>query len=121
MKYNKYNTEEDWVKCHPDNRELVKEYLMYLKATNKSKTTTERYEHNLKLFMVWLLHEVDNIQFAKLTKRHVMRWMAYLQDTGVSSNRIRTLRSTVSSLSGFIENIIADEDERYGLIYNLLQ
>lgn len=111
---NKYNAVRDWELVSKENRDLVKEFMDYLCATDKSPQTRKMYFHNLQLFFLWVRLERDNKFFAELKKRDYMAWMAYLSgEQKLSSNRVGVLRSTVSSLANFAENILEGEDERF--------
>jgi integrase/recombinase XerD len=117
-----YDAESDWINnVNKDNKKLVKEYMEYISATDKSPQTKESYLHNLKLFFQWVYKEKDNRFFAELKKRDFMSWLSYLvEDQELSPARVRTLRSTVSSLSNFCENILADEDSKFENYRNLI-
>ena len=111
IEYHTYNASEAWEHVNKDNKQLVKEYMEYISATDKSPDTKNSYLHNLKLFFQWILNERDNKFFADLKKRDYMSWLSYLVDTQkLSPSRVRQLRSTVSSLSNFCENVLADEE-----------
>jgi len=109
IEYHTYNASEAWEHVNKDNKSLVKEYMEYISATDKSPDTKNSYFHNLKLFFQWVMNERDNKFFAELKKRDFMSWLFYLVDTQrLSPSRVRQLRSTVSSLANFCENVLAD-------------
>lgn len=111
---NKYDAVKDWELVSKENRDLVKEFMDYLCATDRSPQTRKVYLHNLQLFFLWVRVERDNKFFADLKKRDFMSWMAYLSgEQKLSPNRVCVLRSTVSSLANFAENILEGEDERF--------
>lgn len=121
MSWHTYDTEVEFNNVNKENQDLIKEYLEYISATDRSPQTREKYLHNLKLFFVWVLKEKDNKFFADLKKRDYMGWLSYLVDKQeLSPSRVRTLRSTVSSLANFCENILADEDDRFENYRNLI-
>lgn len=122
IEYHIYNAGEAWQYVNLDNKQLVKEFMEYISATDKSPDTKVSYLHNLKLFFQWVMNERDNKFFAELKKRDFMSWLSYLIDTQkLSPSRVRQLRSTVSSLSNFCENVLADEDERFDSYINLIR
>lgn len=107
-----YDAESAWAKVNGHNRLIVEEYLINLGATGKSQKTIKVYTHNLKLFFQWVLEQRDNKEFYKLKKRDYSAWLNYLVNTqNLSSARVRVLRSTVSSLSNFCENVLAEDDD----------
>ena len=107
-----YDAEGAWDKVNPHNKMIVEEYLINLGATGKSKKTIKVYTHNLKLFFQWVLEQRENKEFYKLKKRDYSAWLNYLVNTQkLSSARVRVLRSTVSSLSNFCENVLAEDDD----------
>ena len=121
MEYHIYNVEEAWEDVSEENKILVKEFMEYVSATDKSPETKRVYIHNLKLFFQWVLNERENKFFAELKKRDFMSWLSYLVDTQkLSPSRVRQLRSTISSLSNFCENVLADEDKRFENYRNLI-
>ena len=98
----------------PENRELQAEFLEYLKSINRSPNTIAGYENDLDIFFVWNLQQNRNKAFRDITKRDLIRYQGWLiNENENSSNRVRRLRSAISSLSNYVENIIADEDEDY--------
>ena len=121
IEYHTYNASEAWEHVNKDNKSLVKEYMEYISATDKSPDTKNSYFHNLKLFFQWVMNERDNKFFAELKKRDFMSWLSYLVDTQrLSPSRVRQLRSTVSSLANFCENVLADEHFRFENYRNLV-
>lgn len=121
IQINRYNTKEKWKKVNEDNKKIVKEYMEYASATDKSQATREVYLHNLQLFFVWVMEERDNIFFTELTKRDYMGWLSYLIDKQkLSPSRVRQMRSTISSLSNFCEDILADDGDKRFLNYRNL-
>ncbi|MDD4279202.1 MAG: site-specific integrase [Candidatus Sumerlaeales bacterium] len=98
----------------PANVSLKKEFLGYLKSVGRAESTIYTYENDLDIFFVWNLKENKNTLFQKVTKRDLIRYQSWLiNENGNSPSRVRRLRSTLSSLSNYIENIIADEDEDF--------
>jgi integrase len=108
--YNKITSDENWSKVNPKNKELFDEFINYLKSVDKSNETIINYDSDLKIFFTWCYECLDNKFFVDLTKRDVVRYQNYLLNTlNLGSSRIRRLRSVLSSLSNYIENIL-DED-----------
>lgn len=108
--YNKITSPEKLAKVNPDNIQLEKDFLDYLKSVDRAKSTIEQYEANLHIFWCWNLEYNKNKFFVNLTKRELTRFQSHaIDEWGWSPKRTRTVKATVSSLSNFIENILDDE------------
>lgn len=112
MAYNVHNASDDWENVSKWNRQLVKMFMSYLGASDKSVKTKEKYLHNLKLFFQWVLNYQDNKNFEKIKKRDYMEWLDYLvNEQKLSPARVRVLRCTVSSFSNFCEDILSGDED----------
>lgn len=112
-KMNKLTTPDLIAQVLPANKSLQKEFLEYLKGINRSSATIAGYENDLDIFFVWNLQN-GNKPFQKITKRDLVRYQSWLINENENSpSRVRRLRSAISSLSNYIENIIADEDDDF--------
>lgn len=117
--YNKFVTDELWEQVNKDNKDLSDEFLNYLSSIGRSKETIFQYKNDLRIFFTWMLLKCKNKHFTELKKREIsifQGWM--LNDCGMSSNRIRRMRSVLSSLSNFIESVLDDEYEDFRNIIN---
>lgn len=113
-KMNKLTTPELIAQILPANKSLLKEFLDYLKGINRSSGTIDGYKNDLEIFFVWNATQNDNKPFQKVNKRDLVRYQSWLiNDNENSPSRVRRLRSAISSLSNYVENIIADEDEDF--------
>lgn len=103
-------TPEKWEAVNEENKELMEEFLDSKKASKKSEGTITQYRATLKIFFVWVMENAKNKHFTEVTKRDYIKFQGYLVNTlGSSPKRIRTIRSSISSLGIFVENIL-DED-----------
>ena len=103
---------------HPENKQLLNDFLDYLRSVQRSESTINVYKNDLEIAFVWALKHIDNTPFPRWTKRHIMQfqnWLIY--DNGNSPARVRRIKATLSSLSNFIENILDDE---YGDFRNIV-
>lgn len=108
--YNDIVTNELYDKVNQENKDLLEEFLQYLQSIGRSELTIINYESDIKIYFIWNLKNNKNKEFTDITKRNIVRYQSWLIDTlKVSSSRIRRLRSAISSMSNFIENIL-DED-----------
>lgn len=96
-----------------DNMQLKEDFLQYLHSIKRSPLTINGYSNDLDIFFCWVLRYADNKPFAKISKRELVRFQNWLcGENGNSSSRIRRIKSTISSLSNYIEAIL-DEDEEF--------
>lgn len=111
--YNNLTSEEQITRISDENKYLKKEFLDYLRSISRSEETISQYSHDLNIFFVWNLENNDNKDFVNIKKRDFIKFQnAALNDWGWSSSRIRRVKSCISSMSNFIENIM-DEEEGY--------
>lgn len=102
-------TEEKWDRVNSENKELLQEFLDYKRSTGKSEETIYQYESQIKIFLVWLLENAKNKEFVEIIKRDIIKFQGYCLNTlGHSPARIRSIRSALSSMSIYIENILDD-------------
>ena len=107
--YNSIVSTELYGQVSKENKELLSEFLEYLRSTDKSPQTISQYENDVKIFFVWNLQANGNKFFVDIGKRDVMKYQNYmLNELKQSSNRIRRLKATISSMSNFIESMMDD-------------
>lgn len=110
--YNNIVTQEKLDEVNIENINLGEDWLDYLQSVDRSPQTISAYRNDLKIFWVWNLENNSNKFFPELTKREVAKFQNHaLNIWGWSSNRIRRVKSTLSSLSNYIQNILDDEEE----------
>lgn len=113
--YNNITSPELIAQILPENRQLGDDFLQYLQSIDRSPNTIEQYKSDLSIFWVWNLQNNNNKPFIKITKREFSRFQNHCLNTwGWSSNRVRRVKSVVSSMSNFIENILDEEEEFEG-------
>lgn len=111
--YNNITDEESLSQILPENIELSNDFLDYLKSIDRSPNTITQYKSDLDIFFVYNLKNNNNKRFTEITKREFARFQNHaLNEWGWSPKRIRRVKSTLSSLSNYIENIL-DEEEEY--------
>lgn len=115
-------TEKKWEAVSEKNKELLKEFLDYLKASDKSPATRYQYEQQLKLFFCYIAEKCDNKFFVDIKKRDLIKFSLWLQsELKVSSSRVSTLRSVISSLSAYIEKVLDDEFPNFRNISSVIE
>lgn len=117
--YNSIVTEELWEKVNGDNKELLVEFVEYLRSTDKSLGTINNYISDIKICFIWSYNYNKNKFFIDFNKRDIIKYQGYLiNEMKVSSNRIRRLKASISSLSNFIEAILDDDYPNFKNIVN---
>lgn len=112
--HNKLTTPEDIEKISSENKRLIKDFLMYLKGAQRAESTIHQYESDLNIFFVWNMKNNDNKPFVSLSKRAVVAFQTWLiYDNSNSPKRVKRIKSVLSSLSNYIENVLDDLYEGY--------
>ena len=112
--YNNIVSEDKLKQVNEKNVELCKDFLDYLVSIDRSPNTIAQYKNDLKIFFVWNLENNENKYFVDLTKREIAKFQKYtITDLGWSTNRLSRVKSTLSSMSNYIENMLDDEYENY--------
>lgn len=110
--YNHITTEEKIAEINEKNTWLMNEFLEYLASVDRSPKTLNAYRNDLHIFFVWNIDFNNNKDFIKLTKREIAKFQNYaINEWKWSPKRVRRVKSALSSMSNFIENILDDEDE----------
>ena len=112
--YNSISSPEKLAKVNPENIQLGTDFLEYLTSIDRSKSTVDAYRNDLNIFWCWCLEFNQNKFFIDLSKREIAKYQNYCLNTlGWSPARMRRVKSTLSSLSNYIENMLDDEFENY--------
>ena len=113
-KHNSLTTPELIDKISSENKRLISDYLLYLKSIQRAQSTIDQYLHDLNIFFVWNYRFNDNKNFVRLSKRDLISFQNWLIGSNENSPaRIRRIKSVLSSLSNYIENILDDEYANY--------
>lgn len=113
--YNNITSPEKLAQCNKNNIELGEEFLDYLRSVDRAETTIKQYESDLKIFWCWNYEYNKNKDFIKITKREFAKMQNHcLNVWGWSPKRVRRFKSTISSMSNFIMNILDEEEEFEG-------
>lgn len=112
--YNNICTPEKLDMVNPENIQLGNDFLEYLTSIDRSKTTVEAYKADLNIIWILILELCSNKFFIELSKRDIVKVQNYCLNTlGWSPSRMRRVKSTMSSLSNYVENMLDDEFEGY--------
>ena len=114
VQHNNIVTDELLSKVNPENIELGKDFLDYLRSVDRSPNTIDAYANDLKIFWVYLLLHCNNKFFIDLSKREISKYQSYcLTEWKWSPARMRRVKSTLSSLSNYVESMLDDEFENF--------
>ena len=112
--YNNITSPEKIAGINKENIALLNDFIEYMKSVGRAETTIKNYKADLLVFFCWCEDELNNKYFVEMTKREMARFQNHaLNVWGWSSNRLRTVKAAMSSLSNFIENILDDEIKGY--------
>ena len=114
IQHNNIVTDELLTQCNKENIELGNDFLDYLRSVDRSPNTINAYRRDLYIFWVYLLQHCDNKFFIDLSKRDIARYQSFcLTEYKWSPARMRRVKSTLSSLSNYVEAILDDEYENF--------
>ena len=114
VQYNNIVSDELLEQVNPENIELGNDFLDYLRSIDRSPNTIDAYSHDLNIFWSYLLLHCGNKFFIDLSKRDISKYQSYcLTEYKWSPARMHRVKSTLSSLSNYVENMLDDEFENY--------
>lgn len=121
-KMNTITSAELLSQVNPKNRELLRDFLDYLRSVQRSETTIYGYESDINIAWVWCLQNNDNKFFVDWTKRNIVAYQNWLLNNNENSPaRIRRLKAALSSLSNYIESVLDDEFPQFRNIINKVE
>ena len=113
--YNRIVTKQAYDSILPENKQLIADFVDYLKAVDRSPRTIEQYKGDLKIFFCYNAEHNGNKRFTEITKREFAKFQSHVLDNWKwSPNRTRRVKASISSLSNFIEKILDEEPEYAG-------
>lgn len=119
---NSLTTPELLSRVNPQNIQLLTDFEDYLRTTGRSETTIHGYDNDIKIAFVWNLQYNENKFFVDWNKRNIVNYQNWLLNSnGNSPARVRRLKAALSSLSGYISNILDDEFPNFKNIINKVE
>ena len=110
--YNSISAPEKKSGIAEQNKFLTTEFLDYLKSVDRAQSTILQYANDLNIFFCWDYDFNGNKAFTDITKREYIKFQNHaLNEWGWSPKRLRRVKSVISSLSNYIENILDEEKE----------
>lgn len=102
-------SDERTEKINKKNKELINKFLKY-KSIKVSPNTIKVYDSNLIIFFTWNLLHNENKMFIDIKKLEFSNFFYFAsEELELGSSRLNNLRSTLSSLSSFIEKFYDEE------------
>lgn len=119
---NKITSDELTEKINKKNKDLVKRFLKE-KSTRTSDKTILVYESNLNMFFTWNLLYNDNKFFVDIKKLEFADFFSFAVDElKIGSAKLNNMRSTLSSLSNFIEKFFDEDYPKFrNVILNVIE
>ena len=111
--YNRSTSADKSKLINPNNLRLKDDFLLYLRSVKRSEGTINGYDSDLNIVFTYNLDALGNKDFKDLTKRDIISLQNWLASNGCSSARVRRIKAAVSSLSNYVENILADDEPDY--------
>lgn len=112
-------TEEEINNILPENKELLEDFINYLESTDHATTSLKVYRNNLEIFFIYLTKNFKNKDFVDIKKRDILSFQSYMVKNNLSSARIKNIKSSISSCSNFIENVL-DEETKWENFKNIV-
>lgn len=112
-KMNRITSAEKTALINKGNLQLKDEFSSYLRSIGRSEGTINGYDNDLLIVFTYVMEHLGNKDFHKLSKRDLINLQSWLMANGNSSARIRRIKASISSLSNYCENILADDDPEF--------
>ncbi len=121
-KMNNITTPELLGRVDPRNKELLADFLDYLRSIQRSETTIAGYKNDIEIAWVWCLLYNNNAFYVGWTKRQIVKYQNWLlNENGNSPARVKRLKASLSSLGNYIESVLDDEYPDYRNIINKVE
>lgn len=118
-KMNSITSPELLSQVNPENMQLMDDFLKYNRTIGLSKGTIKGYESDLKIVFVWNLQHNNNTFYCDWTKRQIIKLQNWLLTENENSPaRIKRIKSALSSLGNYVEEILDDEFPNFRNIIN---
>lgn len=109
--YNKIYTKEEWDLVNEENKDLMEDYLVEMRASKKKDGTIKQYKNDLRIILIYIYRKLKNKSILELNKknfRNINLW--FIEELGLSNARANRLMSAVRSMLDFAED---DDDYEY--------
>lgn len=109
-------TDEMYMQCNSENREMVEEFFDTHPLL--AKQTKKQYRSGTRQFLWWVHETISDKPLYKIKKRDFNRYLSFLINRGMSSSGINFKRSSVSTVCEYIQSTVSEEDDRYATFHN---
>ena len=88
---------------NPENKQLLDDFVNYLRSIQRSDTTIEAYINDINIAFVWNLQFNGNKSYIDWTKRNVVAYQNWLLNNNENSPaRVKRLKASLSSISNYV-------------------
>lgn len=95
----------------PTNSKLTRDFLLYISINNYTYQSCTAMKASLFKFLKWNLIFNEDCSFYSLKRSHFTKFFSYLHtEENLSYDRIRIIKSHLSTLSDFCEHILGHEE-----------
>jgi len=109
--YNQFFTKEDWAMVNSINKEIMADYIMELKQSQKKPSTIKNYKSDWRIVFIKILHDFDNKSILEMSKKDFRKLSIYFKEECNHSNaRVNRLMSAIRSMLTYCED---DEEWDY--------
>lgn len=106
-----HKNKEEYAKICPTNQRLFTDFLLFISINNYTYKTCMAMKASVYAFMLWNTTYNDNTTFYGMKKIHFSRYFTYCrEDLGYSYDRIRIIKSHLSTMSDFAEHILGHQE-----------
>lgn len=121
-KKNVITSPELLAQINPENKQLLNDFINYLRSIQRSETTIEAYINDIEIAFVWNLQFNNDKAFVDWTKRNVVAYQNWLLSNNENSPaRVKRLKASLSSMSNYICNVLDDEYPNFRNIINKVE
>lgn len=107
---------------NPENKQLLEDYVNYMRSIQRSETTIGAYISDIQIAFVWNLTFNGNKPFIEWSKRNIVAYQNWLlNDNENSPARVKRLKASLSSMSNYVCNVLDDEYPNFRNIINKVE
>lgn len=107
---NQIVTPEKWELVNPENKRLLKEFMLTLRQESRSKKTLEAYYGSCRRFLVYVLENFDNKCITEIRKKEFKAYSLYIQECGLAD---ASHNNYIIAIRSWCERLEDDEDIDY--------
>ena len=121
-KQNKNTSPELLKQVNPKNLRLLDDFLNYLTSIQRAEGTIKGYRNDIEGFFCYCLQFLENKFYIDLSKRDIVAYQNFILTQNENSPaRIRRIKSALSSLGNYVENVLDDEYQDFRSIIRKIE